>query len=75
MKVEIEIKTLSDMVFFKMHDERLGVREVARAVGTSAATISRISTGHPMHVKHVIPIAKWLELSPKQLWDFLEQYT
>lgn len=74
MKVEIEIKTFGDMVFFKMHDEQLGVREVAKVVGISPIAISRISAGHSMQMKHIIPIAKWLGINPEQLWDFLEMY-
>ncbi len=74
MKVELDIKTLGGMLFFKMRSERVSGVEVAKVTGLSTSTISRVSNGKTMAVEHVIPIAKWLELTPQQLWDFLEEY-
>ena len=74
MKVELELKTLGDMLYFKMRSERVSGVEVAKSTGLSTSTISRVSNGKTMHVGHVIPIAKWLELTPQELWDFLEMY-
>ena len=75
MKVEMEVETLGELLSLKMLQASYGVREAGRAMNISPATVSRISNGHSMALRHIIPVAQWCELTPQELWNFLEQYT
>ncbi len=71
MKKEIEFKTLNEYFAYLMHSRHQSVREVARQLKTSPATISRITNGQNFELKLVIPIAQWCSLTPQELWGLM----
>jgi len=71
MKVEITIDTIGDYLYYVMKTRKVGVREVAKATGTSPATISRITSGQNFEIKLIKPLAEWMELTPEKLYELL----
>jgi len=69
----VQINSLGDLLFATMNERRKGIREVARAVGMSPATVSRITSGAGFELKWIIPIAKWCGINAQQLWELLER--
>lgn len=47
------------------HVNRIGVREMAREIGTSHSTLSRIERGLPSDAKTLVKILDWLLHSKK----------
>lgn len=52
-----------------MKDEKLSLRDVARATGISHTTISRIVQGGAYDIDTLLDICKWLEVSPSYVLD------
>ena len=73
MDKTIRIDTLGEFLFFTMTERRVQGRKVAKEIGTSPATISRIINGFGFEIKLIVPIAKWCGLNPQQLWELLEK--
>lgn len=73
MKFETEVHTLSQYLSLVIHSRNLSLRDVAPQVDMSVATLSRITRGANFEQKWIVPIAKWCELTPLELWDLLEQ--
>jgi len=73
MKVTIDITTIGDYLKLKMQERNKGVRDVALEIGMSPATVSRITTGHNFNLCWLIPLAKWCNLNPQELWDLLSK--
>lgn len=71
MTKQILIYTLADALRAGLYERRVSMREAARDIGMSTATLSRIVQGKGFEMKWVISIAKWLHLTPQQLWDLL----
>jgi len=71
MKVIVDIVTVGDYLKFKMRERSKGVRDVALEIGISSATVSRITNGHNFNLSSLIPIAKWCDLGPQELWNLL----
>lgn len=74
--VTVQIHNLGELLAFTMKERGLGVREVAKALEISAATVSRITRGGNFQAKAIIPIAQWCALNKyedaEELWDLLE---
>ena len=44
-----------------------GLREVAKEIGTSAATLSCIERGHVPKIELFVKICKWLDIDPGEV--------
>ncbi len=72
MEHRILVYTLADALRAGIYKRRVSMRSAGRDMGISAPTMSRILRGRGFELKWAIPIAKWLGLTPQQLWDLLD---
>ncbi len=49
-----------------------GLRETAKIIGVSAATLSRIESGKQPDLDTFVKICKWLEINPSEILSFEE---
>lgn len=66
------IETLGQMLAYRLREWDVGVREAAKEIGVSPATVSRAARDKPVQMNHIIPIATWCKLTPRDLWGLLE---
>jgi len=67
-----ESQSFGDALHMTMAAKRVGVRGVAKDCGMSHATVSRICNGYSFELRWIIPLAKWMGLTEKELWQLLE---
>ncbi len=73
MKLELEIKTIGEYFRYKMQERGVSTRQVAEELIMNPSTIWRIASGMNFDLKWLLPVAKWCELNPMQLWELLEE--
>ena len=67
------ISTLSEMLEYTISQRKVNQKTAALAMGMSTATISRLIELNRYSRKWVMPIAIWCSLTPRELWDLLNQ--
>ena len=74
MQKTIQINTLSECLYWRMVEQHVQAKDVAALVGCAPSTISHITSGNGtgLHRQWIIPIARWCELTPDELWTLLE---
>ena len=74
--IKFEINNLNELLAFTLKERGCGVRDAAKAIGMSSATVSRIVNGGGFEAKWILPIAEWCGLTmiedAWQLWQLLE---
>ncbi|MGH8192980.1 MAG: helix-turn-helix domain-containing protein [Woeseiaceae bacterium] len=60
--------TLGELILKKR--EQMGVREAAKQIGISAATLSRVENGHLPDLENFRLICQWLGIDPNQILGF-----
>ena len=73
MKIELEITELGEYLYYVMNRDKVGVREVAKEIGSSAATVSRICRGEDFNIRLIKPISEYLKLTPEKLYELLPE--
>ena len=71
MEIVLNVNNIGQYLKLKMAEKNMGVREVAKEIGTSSATISRITAGKMFDIRLIRPIAMWCDISPEELFNLL----
>ncbi len=67
-KPKPSLDTLGELILKKR--EQMGVREAAKQIGISAATLSRVENGHLPDLENFRLICQWLGIDPNQILGF-----
>ncbi len=73
MEIKLDIETIGQYFRWKMQEKGKTTRQVAEELCMNPSTIWRIASDKPFDLKWLIPIAEWCELTPQELWDFLDK--
>lgn len=65
-------KTLGDRLRWEINQRDAHLRDVAKQTGVAASTITRLLQGRSLTQSNIMPIAKWIGLTPDELWDYLD---
>ncbi len=71
-KQTIEVRDLSDLIRLTLTVKRQYLREAAREIGTSAATLSRATRGKGVEMTLLPRLARWAGISGNELLELLD---
>jgi len=71
------IHTMGELLKYTLFDRNMSQARAAEEIGAgvSEATISRMIQEKGFWVRAIIPVAKWCNISPEELWALLERET
>lgn len=72
MGAQVVLDTVADWARFRMYQRQWSGRHVARHLGMSTATVSRILNGRNADPHTLWKVAKWAGMTPKQFCESLE---